>query len=464
MHVFEVGEKVTKWTGKSTRDGNGFKLWYSGAPKSINGVGIIMTDRLKDFVVHVERHGDRLMLVRLVIHEETINVISAYAPQSGRSEGEKKSFWDSLDELVRSCPDDQRLVLGGDLNGHIGVQSDGYPGVHGGLGFGRRNEEGRMILEFATAHDLVIANSFFRKRKSQLITFQRGRNETQIDYFLVRKETSGLVKIARRATKTEKAVRPRILWKNLMGEAAETFRSTTSARFSLEIQNVEHMDADQLWTHLVKGMRETAKAVLGETRGTSSQRKGGRESWWISEEVQTKVATKLSCFKELIKSKQNGTNEDWSLARQRYYEAKKEAKKIVAIAKERAYEELYKKLDSKEGKNDIFRIAKARERKRMDLGDVIYIKDESGRSIVKVEDIRKRWEEYFANLFNRRESGRSEGGIDHGIHSDICCDDDDTPRISQEEVRLALKKMGRSKQQVQTKFLSRDGDAWEMWG
>ena len=102
---------------------------------------------------------------------------------------------------MRSCPDDQRLVLGGDLNGHIGVQSDGYPGVHGGLGFGRRNEEGRMILEFATAHDLIIANLFFRKRKSQLITFQRGRNETQIDYFLVRKETSGLVKIARSSLK-----------------------------------------------------------------------------------------------------------------------------------------------------------------------------------------------------------------------------------------------------------------------
>nr|XP_043615972.1 craniofacial development protein 2-like [Erigeron canadensis] len=150
----------TRWTGKSTREENGYKLWYSGAPKSINGVGIIMTERLKDFVVQVERHGDRLMLVRLVIQEETINGISAYAPQSGQKAGEKKSFWDSLDELVRSCPVDQRLVLGGDLNGHIGVESDGYAGVHGGLGFGVRNDEGRTILEFATAHDLVIANSF----------------------------------------------------------------------------------------------------------------------------------------------------------------------------------------------------------------------------------------------------------------------------------------------------------------
>nr|XP_043611588.1 craniofacial development protein 2-like [Erigeron canadensis] len=146
-----------------------------------------MTERLKDYVVLVKRYGDRLMLVRLVTQEETINMINAYAPSWGRRAEEKKCFWDSLDELVRSCPDDQRLVLEGDLNRHIGVESDGYPGVHGGLGFGVKNEDGRTILEFATAHDLVIANSFFRKRDHQLITFQSSLNETQIDYFLVRK-------------------------------------------------------------------------------------------------------------------------------------------------------------------------------------------------------------------------------------------------------------------------------------
>ena len=177
----------TKWTGESTREVNGYKLWYSGAPSARNGVGITMTERLKDYVVQVERRGDRLMLVRLVIQEETINVISAYAPQPGLGAVEKKSFWDSLDELVRSCPEDQRLVLGGDLNGHIGVGADGYSGVHGSFGFGERNEDGRTILEFATAHDLLIANSFFQKRDTQLITFQSGRHNTQIDYFLVRK-------------------------------------------------------------------------------------------------------------------------------------------------------------------------------------------------------------------------------------------------------------------------------------
>ena len=64
----------------------------------------------------------------------------------GRSEVEKKCFWDSLDELVREFPSDQRLIIGGDVNGHIGAAADGYAGVHGGFGFGVRNDEGQSIL------------------------------------------------------------------------------------------------------------------------------------------------------------------------------------------------------------------------------------------------------------------------------------------------------------------------------
>ena len=93
----------TKWKGSSTREGNGYKLWYSGSRTARNGVGVILAAGLKDYVVQVRRSSDRIMAITLVIEGETVNVISAYAPQVGRSEVEKKSFWDSLDELVREC-------------------------------------------------------------------------------------------------------------------------------------------------------------------------------------------------------------------------------------------------------------------------------------------------------------------------------------------------------------------------
>ncbi|GKF00103.1 cleavage/polyadenylation specificity factor, 25kDa subunit, partial [Tanacetum coccineum] len=127
----------TKWKGSSNKEGNGYKLWYSGSWTTRNGVGIIVKAGLKEKVVHVNRHSDRIISLTLVIDGETVNVISAYASQVGLSEEDKKTFWDSLDEVVRGFPMDQRLILGGDLNGHIRAETEGYAGVHGGFGNGR---------------------------------------------------------------------------------------------------------------------------------------------------------------------------------------------------------------------------------------------------------------------------------------------------------------------------------------
>ncbi|GKA58673.1 retrovirus-related pol polyprotein LINE-1 [Tanacetum coccineum] len=166
-----------------------------------------------------------------------------------------------------------------------------------------------------------------------------------------------------------------------------------------------------------------------------------RESWWLCEEVQSIVAVKQARFRELLLCREG--NEDEQLrTHERYKEAKRQAKKVVAQAKEKAYEDLYKKLDSKEGANDIFRIAKARERRKRDIGDICFIKDEEGRTITDEEEIRKRWGEYFSSLFNARaREGQEEGvGPSRQPHPECYYS-----RISQAEVKTALQKMGRNK-------------------
>jgi hypothetical protein len=54
---------------------------------------------------------------------------------------------------------------------HIGSTRVGFDGVHGSFGYGSRNQEGKSILNFALADDLIIANTLFRKRISHLVTF-----------------------------------------------------------------------------------------------------------------------------------------------------------------------------------------------------------------------------------------------------------------------------------------------------
>ncbi|KAE8665241.1 putative xyloglucan endotransglucosylase/hydrolase protein 16-like [Hibiscus syriacus] len=151
-----------------------------------NGVGILVSSRLKENVVEVCIYRDRIMMIKIIIEAEVVNVLSVYTPHVGLGEGEKRCFWDSLDDVLRSIPEHQRVFIGGDFNGHIGSEINGYDGVHGGFDFGSRNEEGRTLLEFATAHDMVVTNSFFNKRDVNLITFHSGGHCTQIDYILVR--------------------------------------------------------------------------------------------------------------------------------------------------------------------------------------------------------------------------------------------------------------------------------------
>jgi hypothetical protein len=61
-------------------------------------------------------------------------------------------------------------------------------------------------------------------------------------------------------------------------------------------------------------------------------------------------------------------------------------------------------------------MAKSRERKMRDIIQVKCIKDETDRLLIKDEDIKNRWREYFDKLFNK-DSGSSS------IELDISSDD-----------------------------------------
>jgi hypothetical protein len=64
----------------------------------------------------------------------------------------------------------------------------GFERVHRGFEYGEHNQDGEDILNFAIAYDLMVANTFFRKKKSHLITFSSGQHSSQIDFILTRRE------------------------------------------------------------------------------------------------------------------------------------------------------------------------------------------------------------------------------------------------------------------------------------
>ena len=90
-------------------------------------------------------------------------------PQTGRSAEEKDSFWDQMISVTGSKPASELTVVGGDLNGHVGTNVDGYDGVHGRYGFGERNADGERILEFCDAMELYCYEHCFKRQKNKLV-------------------------------------------------------------------------------------------------------------------------------------------------------------------------------------------------------------------------------------------------------------------------------------------------------
>ena len=86
------------------------------------------------------------------------------------------------------------MVMGADMNGHVGVAADGYEGVHGGFGYGERNREGARLLEFADGAGLVLANTLFDGEIEERRTYESGGSRTLVDYVLLRGEHVGRIR------------------------------------------------------------------------------------------------------------------------------------------------------------------------------------------------------------------------------------------------------------------------------
>ena len=117
--------------------------------------------------------------------------------------------------------------------------------------------------------------------------------------------------------------------------------------------------------------------------------------------------------------------------------AQKTAKREVSEAKGQAYEDLYRRLSTKKGEKDIYRMARARDRKTRDFNQVKCIKDEREQLLVKEDEIRHRWQEYFDKLFH----GENENTT---VQLDDSFDDTNkrfVRRIQEVKAREALKRM-----------------------
>ena len=146
-----------------------------------------MRKELAESVLEVKRVSGRLMAMKLEVKGSILNIVSAYAPQINNSMEEKNDFWEDLNGLIESISKEERIVLGADLNGHVGEGNIGDEEIMGRYGAGTRKMEGSMAVDFGKRMDLAIVNTYFKKKGEYRVTYKSGGKSTQVDYVMCRR-------------------------------------------------------------------------------------------------------------------------------------------------------------------------------------------------------------------------------------------------------------------------------------
>src|SRR3989442_14085027 len=100
----------TRWRGEGNKwlgaKGKRYKFFWKGKD-GLAGVGVLVAEKWVERVIEVKKMSERMMLLRVSIGANILNVISGYAPQVGCSIEDKEEFLLALSRLVDQIKSNQ---------------------------------------------------------------------------------------------------------------------------------------------------------------------------------------------------------------------------------------------------------------------------------------------------------------------------------------------------------------------
>ena len=344
------------------------------------------------------------------------------------------------------------VVIGGDLNGHVGEKADGYKEVHGGSGVGIRNKEGERILEFCNAVELKVLNTWMDNEEDKRVTYESGGVKSMIDYLLGRGEAKtelhGLDVVY--VGMQHRLVVGDFRWKSVVEDGGKskirrqrlrTWRlkeENVQKAFVRELRRMEEKegrkgggssDVNGKWKKMKRAFVKATEVICGRTKGKV------RNTKMVGWSENAKKA-----WREKLRWEQVYHEVRTEEAKIKYSRASKVARREARKGFNKRMRELAKDLESEEGKRKVFKLARRWAEEGQDIRGVKGIR-QRGEIVTEKEQMKKVWKEYFEKLLNEENewdrSTECEVKVERGKI--------EWGKIEAEEVVGALRKMKEGK-------------------
>ncbi|XP_068675615.1 craniofacial development protein 2-like [Montipora foliosa] len=179
--------------GSLVERGAGYALFWSGRRKEEHrqsGVGFMIKNNIaKKLHALPTGHSDRIMSLRLPLQgDKFATLVSVYSPTLQADLAVKEAFYGDLHTVITRIDPKDKLIVLGDFNARVGRDSQLWKGVLGKHGLSNCNDNGRLLLQFCSQHQLTITNTLFQQQDRFKTTWRHPRSKHWhlLDYILVR--------------------------------------------------------------------------------------------------------------------------------------------------------------------------------------------------------------------------------------------------------------------------------------
>lgn len=410
FHLDIIALQEIRWQGQGVIEKRDFKFIYSGPAARTGqfGTGFIMNKKVSDRVIGIEPISDRICKLRMKGHFRNITLISVHAPTEDKSDEEKEEFYGKLTRVYGAVPKYDLVIILGDFNAKIGKENF-LKGVAGKFSLhNESSDNGRMLVEFATACGMIIKSTSFDHKRIHLGTWRAPGTDlmSQIDHVLVSKRHATSVVDTRamrgpncdtdhylvRAVVREKLAmiqkdkgEKRMKWdvdKLKDGQCCGQYQLMIANRLDKEINNIE-----EKWTNMKEAVIEAAREIVGVERRKQSE--------WFDDECREAIQKKNEYRRKMLERNTRQNSDRYRASRREANHLCKKKKREYMKEKVRKIEELSEQKKTKNLYNEIRSINRSYQPK------LNICKDKDGKLIAEDRLILNRWAEYFEEILNK---------------------------------------------------------------